>query len=135
MRSVLLIDDEPFVGRAMARILEREHRVEVLSSAEEAIRRILAGDRWDAVVCDLLMPGMTGMDFADEIQRIAPDVSPRLIFMSGGACTERARAFLDRGVYVCLEKPVEPSDLREAVERLASRNGPCIPSGAPLPPA
>ncbi len=119
-RRVLLIDDEPFVGRAIARVLEREHDVEVLNAAEEAARRIAAGERWDAIFCDLLMPGMTGMDFAEELARTAPDAAGRLVFMTGGACTERARAFVARGVYACLEKPIEAAALLDAVERVTA---------------
>ena len=53
--------------------------------------------------------------------REAPDVVPRLLFMTGGACTDRSRVFLERGGFTSLEKPVEPEALREAVERAAVR--------------
>ncbi|HEX9053058.1 MAG TPA: MEDS domain-containing protein [Anaeromyxobacter sp.] len=120
-RRVLVVDDESLLARAYARVLGRDHEVEALTSAAEALRLLAAGRRWDVIICDLLMPGMTGMDLAEWAAREAPDVAPRLIFVTGGACTERSRAFLERGGFPWLEKPVEPEALRAAVARTAER--------------
>ncbi len=120
-RRVLVIDDESLLARALARILARDHDVEALTSAAPAADRIAAGERWDVILCDLLMPGMTGMDLAERVAQDAPGLLPRLVFITGGACTERSRLFLERGGFPSLEKPIEPRVLREAVEDVARR--------------
>jgi CheY-like chemotaxis protein len=120
-RRVLVIDDESLLARALGRVLARDHDVETLTSAAEAARRIAAGERWDAVLCDLLMPEMTGMELAELVARDAPDLLRRFVFMTGGACTDRTRLFLERGGFPSLEKPIEAQALRAAVEEVARR--------------
>jgi PAS domain S-box-containing protein len=111
---VLVVDDEPLVGRSLARLLRTTHDVTVLESAAEAHRRLAAGERWDAVLCDLMMPELSGMDLEERLRADAPDVLPRIVYMTGGAFTDRARAFLAAG-RPCIEKPVEPAALRAAI--------------------
>jgi CheY-like chemotaxis protein len=120
-RRVLVIDDESLLARALGRVLARDHDVETLTSAADAARRIAAGERWDAVLCDLLMPDMTGMDLAEVVARDAPELLRRFVFITGGACTERTRLFLEDGRFPSLEKPVEAEALRAAVEEAARR--------------
>jgi PAS domain S-box-containing protein len=121
-RRVLVVDDESLVARSLARILGRDHDVEALTSPTAAVGRIAGGERWDVVLCDLLMPELTGMDLAERVAKDAPDLLPRLVFMTGGACTERSRLFLEQGGFPSLEKPIEPAMLRAAIER-AARGG------------
>ncbi len=114
-RRVLVVDDDQLVARAVARMLANAHDVEVLTSAREGARRIEAGERWDVVLCDLIMPDMTGMALAERLARTAPEMLPRLVFVTGGAFTEGSRAFLESGTWRVLEKPIDPAALREVV--------------------
>jgi len=118
--TVLVVDDEPLVGRSLARLLRSSHDVTLLDSAAEAHRRLAAGERWDAILCDLMMPGLSGMDLEERLRTDAPDTVARIVYMTGGAFTEHARTFLAEG-RPWVEKPVEPSTLRDAVaERVAA---------------
>ena len=99
------------VARSLARVLSGEHDVEVLTSSREALRRAEAGERWDLILCDLMMPGLSGMELSRRLVALAPELGPRLVFLTGGAYTAEARAFLDSGL-PCLEKPVDPVELR-----------------------
>jgi len=114
---LLVVDDERLVGEAIARSLAEESDVEVVTEAREALTRIAAGERYDAVLCDLLMPVMTGMDLYAEVVRAAPKLAGRIVFMTGGAFTPRARAFLDSVGNQCLEKPLDMSKLRSVLAR------------------
>jgi CheY-like chemotaxis protein len=109
--KILVIDDEPMVLSAVGRLLGREHSVTTLSSAEEALVALGAGERFDVILCDLMMPEMTGMDFFDELARSIPDQAERTIFLTGGASTRRARSFLDSTPNPRIEKPFEPHHL------------------------
>ena len=57
------------------------------------------------------------MDFYDELARRFPNAARRVVFISGGAFTPRSQAFLDRVPNVCIDKPVDPKDLRDRVQR------------------
>lgn len=116
---VLVIDDEALVARSLARLLAA-HEVTVLTSATEVLNRITGGERWDVVLCDLMMPEMTGMELEERLAVVAPEMVPRFVYLTGGAFTERSRAFLAAG-RPHLEKPVEPAVLRARVaERVAT---------------
>ena len=116
---VLVVDDETLVGKSLARLLSA-HEVTVLTSPLEVLRRAAAGERWDVVLCDLMMPEMSGMDLEERLSAEAPDLVPLITYLSGGAFTERSQAFLAAG-RPHLEKPIEPAVLRAYVAaRLAT---------------
>jgi PAS domain S-box-containing protein len=114
---LLVIDDERLVGDAIARTLSEDNDVEVVTDAKQALMRIAEGTRYDVVLCDLMMPVMTGMDFFAEVVRTAPKLARRIVFMTGGAFTTRGRAFLESVVNPCLEKPLDVSKLRSVIAR------------------
>jgi signal transduction histidine kinase/CheY-like chemotaxis protein len=113
---ILIVDDEPLVGTVLRRTLA-EHEVTVVESGQAALVRLEAGDRFDVILSDLLMPGMSGMDLFREISQRDPALARRMVFLSGGAFTAGAREFLEREQVECLEKPFELEELRGAVRR------------------
>lgn len=119
--QILIVDDEPMLGAAIGRMLSREHQVLVVMSARDAIERVSKGERFDVIVCDLMMPETTGMDLYEELARLAPDQAQRMIFMTGGAFTSRAREFLDQVPNPRIEKPFDASNLRAQVHSMANR--------------
>jgi len=114
---VLVVDDEPLVGTVLRRTLRDDHDVEVVPSAREALARIDAGERFDAVVSDLLMPDMSGMELYRALCERHPDLSRRVLFLTGGAFTTAAREFLEREPVTCIEKPFDLPALRAALAR------------------
>jgi PAS domain S-box-containing protein len=118
---ILSVDDEPMIGVAIARALRQEHDVTALSSAREALAQLIRGERYDLILCDLMMPEMSGMDLYEEIARVAPDQAERVVFLTGGAFTPGARDFLGRVKNRCMEKPFTTKELREVVRRLLGR--------------
>jgi CheY-like chemotaxis protein len=119
---VLVVDDEPAVGRVVARTLSAEHDVVVATRARDALERITAGEAFDVVVCDLMMPEMTGMDLYAEVEKLAPARAATFVFLTGGAFTDRARDFLARVPNPRLDKPFTAGDLSKVVrERVAGR--------------
>ncbi len=111
-RRVLVVDDEASVGAALRRTLAAWHDVVTTTSAREALALLLRGERFDAILCDVMMPEMTGEELHRELERLRPELSARMIFMSGGAFSPGARQFLDRVNNRCVEKPVETDALR-----------------------
>ena len=109
---ILVVDDEPLVGRALQRGLRSEHEVVTETRARQAKERIVSGDSFDIILCDLMMPEMTGMDLHAALRAAAPAQADRMIFLTGGAFTPRARQFLDDVPNQCIEKPFDLEDLR-----------------------
>jgi CheY-like chemotaxis protein len=112
---VLVVDDEPRMGKAMERLLAHRYAVTVVSSAREALAAVAAGPAFGAILCDLMMPEMTGMDLHEAIARTDPGLASRMVFMTGGAYTDRAQEFLDRMPDRRLDKPFRPDDLERVL--------------------
>jgi len=112
---VLVVDDEPMIATAIGRTLSFEHEVVVSADAADALERILSGERFDVLLCDLMMPQMTGMDLHAALAESVPDQAERMVFLSGGAFTSAARAFLDEVPNQRLEKPFDTRQLSALV--------------------
>ena len=117
-RRLLLIDDEPSVGSSVRRLLQDVHEVDTVQDAREALHLLKQGERYDAILCDMVMPGMSGVDFLHELERHAPGLVRRTGLMSGGAYSPQAREFIATRSKDLLEKPFEPERLRTFVEQL-----------------
>lgn len=120
---LLIIDDEVVFSGSMRRLFSGEHEVTVANRGQDALGRVLAGERFDAILCDLLMPEVTGIDVYRELRRIAPDQADCIIFLTGGAFSDRAQHFLDGIANPWFEKPCNLETLRDAVRVVALRNG------------
>jgi PAS domain S-box-containing protein len=121
--SVLVIDDEPRLLKMMGSLLEPDHVVTCEARGDVALDRIRNGERFDAILCDLMMPQVTGMDIYDALLEIAPRQAEVMVFVTGGAFTPRARAFLDRVPNHTIDKPFDSAGLTEGMRRaLASRS-------------
>ncbi len=110
---VLVVDDEPLVVSSLARNL-RGHDVTGAHSAQGALELLEAG-QFDVVVCDLMMPEMTGMDLHAATRVKHPALASRFIFITGGAFTENARRFANEVQLPLLAKPVDLDALRRAI--------------------
>jgi CheY-like chemotaxis protein len=116
--SVLVVDDDVMIGGIIRRVLSPEYDVTLAINGSEALKLVLAGQRFDALLCDLMMPHMTGMDFFAELARTKPELCERVAFITGGAFTPEARAFLDRIPNRRLDKPFAPENLRALIREL-----------------
>jgi PAS domain S-box-containing protein len=108
---VLVIDDEPRLLETVRFVLKDEHDVTTLPTAREALDRLLAGDRYDLILCDLMMPGMSGMDLFARLTAERPELTRKVVFMTGGAVTAAAAALLEDKATRCLDKPFRPAEL------------------------
>ena len=119
---LLVVDDEVSLGKAAIRIFS-DCEVVPLTHATEALARIVAGERFDVILCDLMMPKMTGMDLYDELVRIAPEQAQRMVFMTGGSIEMRHKDFAATVPNHVIQKPFEIQLVRELIRGLADRLG------------
>jgi PAS domain S-box-containing protein len=117
---LLVLDDEAKMVAGLRRMLGDDNDVVPFTDAREALAHIKTGEEFDVVLCDLMMPGMDGMTFYDELVRVAPAIAQRTGFVTGGALTDPARAFVDGQPGRWLQKPFEIDSLRAFVQTLLS---------------
>ena len=112
---ILIIDDEPAIGRAMTRALQRDHDVFVVNDARQALSRIATGESFDIIFCDLMMPEMTGMEFFEALREGNGELARRVVFVTGGAFTMRTQEFLDTVGNASMTKPFDVNAVRRMV--------------------
>ncbi len=115
---VLIIDDDVLVGVGLRRLLSREHDVTLATSGEQGLEMVRAGPAFDVILCDLMLPDLTGMDLHAEVRRSMPGQAERFVFMTGGAFTAAAREFLDKIPNRRFDKPFQAEAVRALVRQL-----------------
>jgi len=119
--SVLIVDDDPVMLEVISEILKRslaDVLVDITDSPDTALRRA-ASHQYSAVVTDVIMPGMNGLELAARIHAIRPNT--HIVFMSGTAhalenC--RLRAF------ACLPKPFDIETFTDTVRSAVASSPP-----------
>ncbi len=119
---ILVVDDETTLLRAMQRILEDEgHQVVCTENARDALALCERGERFDVILSDLMMPTMTGLDFYQALLEHVPAAAPLVVFVSGGATTQKMESFLGSVQNLRLQKPFKAAQLCDVVQRVIAQ--------------
>ena len=116
--NILVVDDEPIVARSTARAISRDYDVVIENDPSRARDRLLGGESFDVVLCDLAMPVLSGQELYRAIAAAMPDVAARFVFVTGGTFTPQARAFIESVKNPCLMKPFSIDSLRQIVREI-----------------
>ncbi|MBM4361203.1 MAG: response regulator [Deltaproteobacteria bacterium] len=119
---VLLVDDDALVRRSIARLL-RGVEVVSLGSGREALDHLATDADFDVVLCDVMMPDITGVELREHLADAYPSLVSRFAFITGGAFSPETAAELRRSGAPILQKPVEPAELRRKVDEIAATAG------------
>jgi len=115
---VLVVDDEPSICAALRRALKREHDV-VEATSGSAARKILEQDTsFDVILCDVIMPDLSGVELHDWLQERAPDLARRIVFVTGGGHSQEYRDYFNKIGHIMIAKPFSPDEINEAVRRV-----------------
>lgn len=117
---ILVIDDEPMLRNLIPRLLP-ECDVVVVGSAAAGLEQCQNED-FDAIVCDLMMPGKTGLDVHEQLLADRPELAARMIILTGGARELALQQRVEDTGLPLVRKPFEKSDLQAAIS-VASRRG------------
>jgi CheY-like chemotaxis protein len=98
------------VARTLARLLDSEANVAISTSGPDALNRIEGGERFDLVLCDIMMPMMTGLQLFERVRAVAPQMARVFVFITGGLTPELEKDLQATGKR-CLEKPVKLAEL------------------------
>ena len=119
-RSVLLIDDSDIIRTVMALALEQEGYAVQSAEDGQAALALLAGRRFDTIVCDVSMPRLDGLGFLQQLRRDPRYRSvPVLMLTTDGRASTKGSA-RDSGAQAYLTKPCRPDVFVDAVNRLAA---------------
>jgi len=133
LRKVLVVDDDPVVRKSFDRVLSAKgYAVITAESGEEAMRK-LAEEKYDAVYTDIRMPGMSGLDVAEQLKARRP-WTPVVIITGYGTEAAEARAKA-AGVTSFLHKPLSPETIEDSARAVTENVDQIELPLAPLAPA
>jgi CheY-like chemotaxis protein len=112
---ILVIDDEPLLGRTLSFMLEENHDVVVVEGGAQALAWLGGDARFDLVLCDLDMPGVNGSSVHLAVSQSYPELLTRFVLMTGGACSGWAEEFLAKYSGARLEKPFSVADVEQVL--------------------
>lgn len=115
---VLVVDDEPSILRSIERLIGKAHELTLAYSGREALAYLSARDDFDLILCDMMMPELSGIDVWHQL---TPEQRKRFAFMTGGTFTERAEAFVSAHAPQILPKPFSATSLDDLLARAQSR--------------
>ena len=127
LRKVLVVDDDPVVGKSFNRVLSgKGYAVITAENGEEALAK-LQSEHYDVVFTDLRMPGMNGLEVAERVKARQP-WTPVVIVTGYGSHTseERARA---AGVSDFLHKPLSPEMIEDSTAKALQAKPVAAPAG------
>jgi CheY-like chemotaxis protein len=107
----------------ISRLLDDEHAVTCPKTAAEALALIDGGMRFDCILCDVMMPVLSGIDFHGQLLSRHPDQARRMAFMTGGVFTPRAIEFMRLVPNRRIDKPFDPSQLNGLIRDMLGDHG------------
>jgi two-component system NtrC family sensor kinase len=118
---VLVVDDEARLRSMLQEILGVEHEVLTAASGREALELLAADAAFDVILCDLMMPDLTGMDVHEQIEKRDPCLARRMLFLTGGVFSGRAEAFVAAHAERTLAKPFSAAALEARIATMLTR--------------
>jgi CheY-like chemotaxis protein len=115
---VLVIDDEPALCAVVRRLLRGQHEVVAFMDARAALEALERDASFDVVMCDIMMPQMSGLTLFEKLREQHPELAARTVFMTGGPFHSSALQFLRTVQNPVLEKPFETRVLYEAMAQV-----------------
>jgi CheY-like chemotaxis protein len=116
-RRILAVDDEALLLKAYRRMLGDFHDVVTAVGAQEALRVLAKERQFDAILCDLQMPDISGADLYEAVRVRYPALAERFIFVTGGAFSSDAKRFLEESACSVINKPFRVEEILSMIER------------------
>lgn len=115
---VLVIDDEPLMCGMLARLMRRSYDITTTTDGREGLR-LAVSEPWEAILCDVMMPDLSGAEFLKRLRVESEPLTHRVGFMTGGAFDPKTREFLESlGRRGWLSKPFGHAEVQAFIESL-----------------
>lgn len=115
---ILVIDDESLLGQTLQLGLEENLDVELEVCGQKGLDRLLAGEQFQLVLCDLSLPDLSGAEVHRQALAARPELASSFVVMTGGAITRASREFLGTYLGPLLQKPFTLSEVEDLAKRL-----------------
>ena len=116
--EILVVDDEPSIRQLLNRVLTIEgYNVETSDNASDALKK-LQSKKYDLILLDIRLPGMSGIELYQRIQKMAPFFTKRVVFVTGSIMGPDTRAFIEETQASCIMKPFNINQLKREVNRI-----------------
>jgi len=120
---ILVVDDEPTILAFLKKVLDDEgYDVETASGGKEALGMI-KNKRYSLILCDIKLPGLSGVELYEQIGKVVPSLQERVIFITGDVTSADTGEFLKRTKAPYVNKPFDIAKLKEEVERVIAGVG------------
>lgn len=114
---ILVVDDETYLLELMHRVLSGlYHTVHTTDNGRKALTKILT-ETFDIIICDILMPDLSGIELFHQATASQPQLADRFIFITGNVVDPDTRAFLENNNLKWLAKPFLPADITNAINQ------------------
>ena len=118
---ILIIDDDVELRDTLDQIISDTYETVATGDAREALKMLTAGEKFDVIMCDLMMPNMSGVEFYQMLKLQAPLFCTKVLFLTGGSFTLKTTDFLKQpGIQAC-EKPIQIENLLEHLQSIVDR--------------
>jgi two-component system NtrC family sensor kinase len=116
LKQVLLLEDDLDLCEVIKIVIEMDpqYRVTVVHRGVEGVHEVMAR-KFDAIVCDMLMPGMAGDMFYLAVQRIDPTLCSRFVFITAAGSDPHIARFIQQVNGTVLHKPLHTNELMNAI--------------------
>jgi DNA-binding NtrC family response regulator len=118
MPTILIVDDDDAIRGMLFDLLSEKYECNTASMAEEALQYIEV-EKYDAIVTDIAMPGLTGVELLKKIQE--HDSATPVILISGKGSEQDPQALMDLGAFAYVTKPFNLDEIEDVVERATTR--------------
>ncbi|PRP93030.1 Sporulation kinase A [Enhygromyxa salina] len=118
---VLVVDDEPLIREMVCDALAK-HEVTAVANGRDALEQIIAQD-WDLILCDMILPELSGVDVYRELEQARPDALEKFVFMTGGELSAKDLRLPSGAAARRLEKPFSIKALRSLVRAARPSEG------------
>jgi len=114
---ILVIDDEPAVLQFLSQLLTNEgYQVETIDNADDALEKI-KGESYSLIMLDIKMPGISGIELYERLQKLDRSLARRLVFITGDVMAADTRDFLSRTKAHYIAKPFDSEQLKKEIAR------------------
>ena len=120
MLTLLIVDDDDAIRGMLYDLLSDKYQCNTASMAEEALQ-YMEVEKYDAILTDISMPGLTGVDLLKKIQE--HDSGTPVILISGKGSEQDRKALMDLGAFAYVNKPFNLDELEAVVERAVAQRG------------
>ena len=128
---VLIVDDEPLVADSLRLVLADEFDVSSTTDPTEALAWLTAGDWYDVILCDIMMPRMNGVELRNHVHADNPALAARIVFVTGGILMASIHQMLEGVPNLVLTKPFDFAGLRDFIRRRTVSDAPAARASRP----